>query len=57
MMAMPVGWSDSRPLEMDKFRSWQLGLGSFLETTLAAALAEEREDAAVFEWAMSGGDP
>lgn len=57
MMGFPVGWSDSRPLETDRFRSWQLGLGSFLETTLAAALAEEREDVAVFDWAMGGSDP
>ncbi len=54
MMGFPVGWSDLKPLEMDKFRSWQLGLGSFLETTLASALAQEREDVAVFDWAMGG---
>lgn len=55
MMGFPVGASDLKPLEMDKFQSWRLGLGSFLQTTLASALAAEREDVAVFEWAMGGG--
>jgi hypothetical protein len=47
MMGMPLGWSDSRPLEMAKFQSWLHGLGDYLEKALGPTPEEE-----LFEFAM-----
>jgi hypothetical protein len=54
LMGTPSGWSGSKPLATDKFLSWRHGLGSFLEDVLVRALDEERENEAVFDWAMGG---
>jgi hypothetical protein len=31
LMGWPIGWTDLKPLEMDKFQSWQQQHGEFLE--------------------------
>lgn len=53
-MGLPPEWSASKPLAMPSFLSWQRGLGSFLEEVLVRAIEQEREDQAVFDWAMNG---
>jgi DNA (cytosine-5)-methyltransferase 1 len=50
LMGWPIGWTESKPLEMDRFRQWWLEHGMCSQETSMPEVVEEEDGQLAWNW-------